>query len=199
MNFFRKVPKRTDDNYITPWKKYKNLVNDLTIPATNFVCGQVYSLGYNFSKEYNMDDLIWYDYMPLIYVHHIDTDKGYFTAINLHHYPVIFRERWLQAIITGKKLSVPTIVQTFLPFLKVQIPDHLKKFSYDRQENLMPWIKYAVRNYRFDRVLQARSVTPQTTEILLKLYADTFYGATGTEKVRHFYADVYKKEKKKNK
>ena len=190
---FRKVPKRTDPNYLTPWNKYKAEVFNLTQQATEFHVGNVYSLGYNFSKDYDLNELMWYDYMPLLYVHKIDREKGYFTGINLHHFPLIFREKWLQSIVSGKRMTVPTIVQTILPFLSQPMPDKFRGYTYDQQKNLMPWVKYAVRNYRFERVLQVRVVTPEATSTLLKLYADTFYGATGTDKVIHFYADVYRK------
>jgi hypothetical protein len=188
-----KIPKRTDPNYITPWVKYKEQVHSITKPAGQIRLGSVYSLGYNFSKDYEYSELMWYDYMPLVYIVSVNTDKGYFTGINLHHFPVTFREQWFRSIVTGKKFGLPSFVETLLPFFEMSIPQQYKRYTYDRQKAMMWWVKYGVRNYRFERVMQARFVTPENTQTLLRLYADTFYAATGVDKVKHFYSSIYKK------
>ena len=123
----RKIPRRTDENYITPWMKYKNTVNSLTKPAGSFKIGNVYSLGYNFSKEYDYDKLMWFDYMPLVYIVDMNHEKGYFTGINLHHFPVTFREQWFKTIITGKRFGVPKFAEQIMPFLQASVPKQFKR------------------------------------------------------------------------
>lgn len=190
---FRRTPKRSDANYIKPWTKYKNQAKDLSTPAGNVIYGRSYTLGYNFSKDYDANALKYYDYFPLIYVINVDYEKGFFTGINLHHFPVGFREEWFRSILAGRKVVLPRFLESLIPGLKKEIPDKLKRISYERQVGMMRWVKTGVRNYRFDRLRSLRHVEPENLSTLLKLYADTYYAATATERVKHFYREEYKK------
>ena len=77
----------------------------------------------------------------------ININKNFFTGINLHHFPVGFREEWFRSILAGRKVILPKFITDILPIFKQAIPDNLKKIPYEQQASMMKWIKTGVRNY----------------------------------------------------
>jgi hypothetical protein len=190
---FRRIPKRSDKNYIVQWNKYKELAAQLSTPAQRVVYGHSYCIGYNFSKEYDHEKLMFFDYFPLIYVIEADYTKDYFVGINLHHFPVGFREEWFRSIIAGRKVILPRYLENILPILKKPIPNQLRRMPYDNQVAILKWVKTGVRHYRYDRIKTVREIEPRNLNELLTVYSDTYFAATATQRVIHFYEDEYLK------
>jgi len=139
--------------------------------------GYFYVYEYDFMTHYPIEELKFYDYMPLSFVFTIinGKDRRYFQGLNFHHMPVKARQWWLA--------KVKTMARTYFDRGGFR---RIPGLDYAALSKIMRKGKFGVRNYRFESVRNLREVPLNDLDEVLKFYAKTYYAVTiGQIQVRY--------------
>jgi len=131
--------------------------------------GYFYVYEYDFMKHYPIEELKFYDYMPLTFVYKIvkGKDSRYFQGLNFHHMPVKARQWWLNRVKAMASIY----------FDKGGIR-RLPGINYLVLEKIMRKGVFGVRNYKFESVRNLRAIPLEEVENIIRWYANTYYGVT---------------------
>jgi len=169
---------------------YKNIrayLNYLkTFKLTNSIYpGRFYGYTYNFRKDYDWNELKFYDYMPLSFIFEIDPKTNSALGINFHHMPVRPRLLWIN--------RVKQIAKRFEE--EIQIKDYnsrpvykIKGLNYPRVYKILLKSKIAIRRYKLDKMFYLRNIDLGNIDEVMRYYAKT-YVAVNIDNIKQRYSD----------
>ena len=152
--------------------------------------GRFYAYNYNFKKDYDWDDLKFYDYMPLTFIFEIDPKTNTALGINFHHIPVRPRILWLN--------RVKQIAEMFDEEIKIK--DYTKRpvykisgLDYPRVYKVLLKSKIAIRRYKLNKIHYLRNIDIASIDEVMHYYAKT-YVAVGISEIANRYSSYRPKQ-----
>jgi len=154
--------------------------------------GRFYTYNYKFRKDYDWDDLKFYDFMPLAFIFEIDPQTNSAIGMNFHHMPVKARILWLNRLkkLAGQweKLQV-TDKEAFGFKTQSNRPVYkITGLNYPRVYKILMKSKIAIRRYKLDKMFYLRNIDIGSLDEAMNYFAKT-YVAVDINAIKSRYAN----------
>lgn len=156
--------------------EYKKFIRENFKAGGSLKLGGFYSYNYLFSLDEDFDKLKFYDWLPITLILDINIKNKTFSGLNFHHMPVKPRQIWLNRV---KNLLPEKFESGGIQYFK-------ELSNQNRALGILLKSKIAVRNYRFDRVRDIRSLEVDKLDEVIKFFAKSYFSVS-IEQIKNRY------------
>jgi hypothetical protein len=143
--------------------------------------GRFYSYHYDFSRDYPIKELRFYDFEPLIFC--FETFGNYFLGLNFHHIPPKSRQIWFDRI---EKISKELNTVVKMRGLGGRPIYRIYGLNYPKVYQVLRKSKIAIRKYRKDRVYHLRAIDIRKFREVSSFFANTYFDINVNEIISRY-------------